>query len=161
MEQSQLFSELKTALSGCDGVWADEAKTELAHNLLLGKLNKHDVAILTALLGNAVLKRHFFTQVGEAWVFKQQDFQFFLSQRKISHSYTRFKNRIGLTDGTRFLKESADIVLNFPFKDCVLNGGQSSEEREECYFERNSGIGSDRIGNSLHPEDTKTSRNFL
>ncbi len=40
-------------------------------------------------------------------------------------------------DGNRFLKDSSDIVLDFPFKDCVLNGGQSTEEGEEIYFKRN------------------------
>ena len=35
------------------------------------------------------------------------------------------------------MKDSSDIVLDFPFKDCVLNGGQSTEEGEEIYFKRN------------------------
>ena len=49
----------------------------------------------------------------------------------------KYANRIGLTDGNRFLKDNSDIVLDFPFKDCVLNGGQSTEEGEEIYFKRN------------------------
>lgn len=137
MSQNKLLSTLKTALHSCNGIWVNDDKTELAFNLLLDKLEKHDVETMAALLSNLDLKRHFFTEVAGALVFKKADFQFFLSQNKISHSYTRYKNRIGLTDGSRFLKDSTDIVLDFPFKDCVLNGGQSSEEGNEIYFERN------------------------
>ncbi|KMK50996.1 hypothetical protein RO21_08865 [[Actinobacillus] muris] len=137
MDHNQIQAELKSALQICNYVWADEAKTELAYNLLLDKLDNHDTETMTALLSNAELKRHFFVEIAGALVFKKADFQFFLSQSKISHSYTRYKNRIGLTNGSCFLKDSTDIVLDFPFKDCVLNGGQSSEEGKEVFFERN------------------------
>ena len=60
-----------------------------------------------------------------------------MDKHSINNSYTKYANRIGLTDGNRFLKDSSDIVLDFPFKDCVLNGGQSTEEGEEIYFKRN------------------------
>ena len=76
-------------------------------------------------------------EVNGVLVFKLQDFRFFLDKHRINNSYTKYANRIGLTDGNRFLKDSSDIVLDFPFKDCVLNGGQSTEEGEEIYFKRN------------------------
>ncbi|MCG7412107.1 site-specific DNA-methyltransferase, partial [Moraxella nonliquefaciens] len=76
-------------------------------------------------------------EVNDVLVFKLQDFRFFLDKHRINNSYTKYANRIGLTDGNRFLKDSSDIVLDFPFKDCVLNGGQSTEEGEEIYFKRN------------------------
>ena len=58
-----------------------------------------------------------------------------MEENKVYNSFTQYKNRIGLTDGKRFLKDSADVVLNFPYKDCVLEGGQSSEEGLDTYFE--------------------------
>ncbi|MBN6711581.1 hypothetical protein JFL47_10160 [Haemophilus haemoglobinophilus] len=164
---------LKKALQSCDDVWANEEKTELAHNLLLDKLEQHDREILAILLKNDELKRHFFVDIDGVFVFKQADFQFFLSQNKVSHSYTKYKNRIGLTDGSRFLKDSTDIVLDFPFKDCILSGGQSSEESEETYFERNNATQHSTAQHStaqhstaqhstiVHEKDKKTSRNFL
>ncbi|HHF3661539.1 TPA: DNA methyltransferase [Haemophilus influenzae] len=76
-------------------------------------------------------------EVNGVLVFKLQDFRFFLDKHSVNNSYTKYANRIGLTDGNRFLKDSSDIVLDFPFKDCVLNGGQSTEEGEEIYFKRN------------------------
>ena len=69
-----------------------------------------------------------------AYVFKIDNFRFFMEENKIDNSYTRYKNRIGLTDGKRFINDSNDIVLNFPYKDCVLEGGQSTEEGMDTSF---------------------------
>ncbi len=47
--------------------------------------------------------------------------------------YTRFKNRIGLTDGSgELLSASNDVILSFPYKDCVLEGGQTKEEQKRA-----------------------------
>ena len=58
-----------------------------------------------------------------------------MEENKIDNSYTQYKNRIGLTDGKRFLKDTNDVVLDFPYKDCVLEGGQSTEEGADTCFD--------------------------
>ncbi|SNB77936.1 putative methyltransferase [Kingella negevensis] len=137
MIDSKIQDQLNEALQLHNNVWADEAKTILAKNILLDLAEKTDPTIIGLLLGNDNLKRHFFVEANGVLVFKLQDFRFFLDKHSINNSYTKYANRIGLTDGNRFLKDSSDIVLDFPFKDCVLNGGQSTEEGEEVYFKRN------------------------
>ena len=134
---TDLQAALTQALLSHEKVWADEEKTILAKNILLDLVEKTDPTIIGLLLGNDDLKRHFFVEVNGVLVFKLQDFRFFLDKHSVNNSYTKYANRIGLTDGNRFLKDSSDIVLDFPFKDCVLNGGQSTEEGEEIYFKRN------------------------
>ena len=51
---------------------------------------------------------------------------------------TNFSNKIGLFDTTKqtFINGSGDVVLSFPFKDCILEWGMSDEEagREEKFF---------------------------
>ena len=44
-------------------------------------------------------------------------------------SYTAFGNKIGLTDdnGKTYLGRQRDVVLAGPFKDCVLEGGQTKD----------------------------------
>ena len=135
--KTDIQTELTQALLSHEKVWANEEKTILAKNILLDLVEKTDPTIIGLLLGNDELKRHFFVEVNGVLVFKLQDFRFFLDKHRINNSYTKYANRIGLTDGNRFLKDSSDIVLDFPFKDCVLNGGQSTEEGEEIYFKRN------------------------
>ncbi len=58
-------------------------------------------------------------------------------------------------DGNRFLKDSSDIVLDFPFKDCVLNGGQSTEEGEEIYFKRNNDQSDSQLYTKLTRKKTR------
>ena len=137
---SNIQNQLEQTLQSDSRVWVNNDSKEtsiLAKNILLDLVEKTDPTIIGLLLGNDDLKRHFFVEMNGVLVFKLQDFRFFLDKHSINNSYTKYANRIGLTDGNRFLKDNSDIVLDFPFKDCVLNGGQSTEEGEEIYFKRN------------------------
>ena len=70
---------------------------------------------------NAEFKERFFTQVGNNLIFKQDDFLRFLELRLLDNSFTAFSNKIGLGNQARkFLKVADEVVLNFPYKDCVL-----------------------------------------
>lgn len=52
--------------------------------------------------------------------------------------YTKFSNKIGLYSNSKggFIKNDTDVVLNFPFKDAVLEAGMSKEDvgREERFL---------------------------
>ena len=54
----------------------------------------------------------------------------------LADSYTRFRNRIGLNIDNKFLRERGEVALVWPYKDCVLEGGQTREEekRKEIFF---------------------------
>lgn len=49
----------------------------------------------------------------------------------LEDSYTKFANKIGLTAGGKFIDESTDVVLDFPFKDCVLKASMSREDADD------------------------------
>ncbi|HID8585522.1 TPA: site-specific DNA-methyltransferase [Neisseria meningitidis] len=153
--KTDIQAELTQALLPHEKVWANEEKTILAKNILLDLVEKTDPSIIGLLLGNDELKRHFFVEVNGVLVFKLQDFRFFLDKHSVNNSYTKYANRIGLTDGNRFLKDSADIVLDFPFKDCVLNGGQSSEESEEIYFKHSNSQPASQPASQLYTKLTR------
>ena len=153
--KADIQTELTQALLSHEKVWANEEKTILAKNILLDLVEKTDPAIIGLLLGNDELKRHFFVEVNGVLVFKLQDFRFFLDKHSVNNSYTKYANRIGLTDGNRFLKDNSDIVLDFPFKDCVLNGGQSTEEGEEIYFRRNNSQPASQPASQLYTKLTR------
>lgn len=85
---------------------------------------------------NEYKERFFQTQYG-ALIFKKDEFLNFLDLRLLSHSYTSFSNKIGLgVSEKKFLKNSQNVVLNFPFKDCVLKGSQSKDDDKntELFF---------------------------
>ena len=108
-------------------------------NLMLNKIHdlidNTDKNLIGLLLENQEIREKFFIKIKEVYVFKTSDFKFFLDENKIDNSYTQYENRIGLTVGGKFLKDSSDVVLDFPYKDCILEGGQSTEEGTDTYFE--------------------------
>lgn len=152
MDNKNLFIELETLLrmesTYCteDGVLLKNAIVEAALALrpeLIAKLLSHDG-----------LKRNFFTEVEGVLVFDKVKFQkFVMNKRFLPDSYTSFKNKVGLTneDGD-FLSESREVVLSWPYKDCVLEGGQTKEDvkRNEVFW--NEILAPDEINRLTEPK---------
>jgi adenine-specific DNA-methyltransferase len=108
---------------------------ELKGNLVKEFANTLDENLITTLLEDEKTRAQFFLKIKEVYVFKTNKFKFFLDENSIDNSYTQYSNQIGLSAGGKFLKDNTDVVLNFPFKDCVLEGGQSTEDGLDTYFE--------------------------
>lgn len=134
MEQAKLKQLIFKVLKADERLW-DEDKTELNQTLLLDLVENIDEKVIDLLLQEKDLREKFFVKIKDVYVFKTNDFRFFMEENKVDNSYTAYKNRIGLTDGKKFLKDTNDVVLDFPYKDCVLEGGQSTEEGTDTYFE--------------------------
>jgi adenine-specific DNA-methyltransferase len=112
----------------------------LAKNKIVELALSMDEGLITLLLENKAIKKHFFTKVGETLVFDKVAFQSFVSNKQfLPDSYTAFKNKIGLTLNKEYLTESKEVVLSWPYKDCVLEGGQTKEDQkrveEKCNFD--------------------------
>ncbi|MCF7859231.1 MAG: site-specific DNA-methyltransferase [Candidatus Cloacimonetes bacterium] len=134
MEQAKLKQFILKVLKADERLW-NEDKTELNQTLLLDLIEKIDEKVIDLLLQEKDLREKFFVKIKDVFVFKTNDFRFFMEENKVDNSYTAYKNRIGLTDGKKFLKDTNDVVLDFPYKDCVLEGGQSTEEGTDTFFE--------------------------
>ena len=126
---------------------------ELKKWVVLNKAQNFDEELITLLLDNDELKSRFFIQVKDVLVFKQNLFIQFLEQKNyLNDSYTQFKNKVGLSIDGKYLKQRNEVALVWPFKDCVLEGGQSREEdkREEIFF--NETLAQDEITELLDPK---------
>ena len=108
---------------------------EIKGNILKDFANKLDETLLANLLNHDKAREHFFLKIKDVYVFKSNDFNFYIEQNSLDNSYTNYANQIGLSLNGKFLKDNTDVVLDFPFKDCVLEGGQSSEEGLDTFFE--------------------------
>lgn len=108
---------------------------ELNYTKVKDSADRIDPKLIALLADHKETKEKFFTKIKDVYVFNINDFKFFLDENKINNSYTQFANQIGLSDGTDFLKDRGEVVLGFPYKDCVLEGGQSTEEGMDTYFE--------------------------
>lgn len=107
---------------------------EISWTHLIDFARKLDEDIINKLLQDSETKNHFFKNISGNYNFLFDKFERFINSELLDNSYTSFKNRIGLTVDNRYIKDSKDIVLNFPFKDCYLEGGQTKDEGEEEYF---------------------------
>lgn len=128
------FKDLLLQLLKTDSRLLD-SEGELMGNKIQDLADKTDEKLIELLLENSETRAKFFIQIKEVYVFKTADFKFYIDENKIDNSYTQYENRIGLTTKGKFLKDSNDVVLDFPYKDCVLEGGQSTEEGTDTYFE--------------------------
>ena len=91
-----------------------------------------DEELIKALLDNAFLKKAFFVEVDNTLIFEKIKFSWVINDSEfLPNSYTSFKNKIGLGDSAQnFIKHNDDVVLNFPFKDCHMFGGQEKEKEK-------------------------------
>ena len=111
----------------------------LNKNKLSELARKYDAKLLNVLMREEKIKNHFFSKLEEGiLVFKKDVFLQFLNNKEfLPDSFTAYKTKIGLgnKDGS-LLSENHDIVLNFPYKDCILEGGQTKEDakRDEIFF---------------------------
>lgn len=94
--------------------------------------------LVEGLLCKDLIRETFTVQAGGMAVFKLDEFIDSLRyKRHVGNSYTEYANKIGLTDGNRFLDYNSDIVINFPYKDSVLEGGMTTEDarnNNETYY---------------------------
>ena len=129
-------------------------KGELLKNKIHQKALQCNEKLLSRLLSHNETKKKFFKQVNKALVFDKELFIKFIANKNfLPNSYTAFKNKIGLIDKQGdLISQSQSVVLNFPYKDCILEGGQTKEDakRNEIFF--NQTLAQDEISCLLEPK---------
>ena len=126
-----LFTLLKTVQR-----FVDE-REELVKTAVLDSAWKGDPELIGLLLGDTGLRAKFFDEIKGHRVFNLKVFVDYVADKNfLANSYTRFRNRIGLNIDGRFLTERGEVSLVWPYKDCVLEGGQTREQekRKEIFF---------------------------
>lgn len=126
---------------------------ELKKWVVINKAQNYDAELIGLLLDDKELKAKFFLDIKGVLVFNQSLFVQFLEQKNyLNDSYTAYKNKVGLNIDGKFLKQRNEVALVWPFKDCILEGGQSREEdkREEIFF--NETLAQDEITQLLEPK---------
>lgn len=115
--------------------FTDENK-KLKINVIKDYADNGNVKLLEPLLKNAQTKKAFFTPVLDSFVFNTAKFKEFLEYSSACNSYSKYLGqKIGLYMGDSSLLDRNEVVLNFPFKDCVLEGGQRKEDGLDTYYE--------------------------
>ena len=152
MDALHLYHELEQLLRMNSRYCMDDG-TLLKNRIVEDALSLNPL-LVKLLLGNDKIKAVFFQDVEGVVVFDKVKFQRFVSDTQfLGGSYTMFKNKIGLTDENgRFISESREVVLSWPYKDCVLEGGQTKEEakRNEVFW--NETLAPDEVNRLTEPK---------
>ena len=136
MDNLNLFHELE-ALLRADSKYCMDDGTLIKNKIVSDALSLNP-KLLKHLLSHEILKNNFFSELDGVLIFDKVKFQQFVMNKSfLPDSYTAYKNKIGLTteDG-RFISESREVVLAWPYKDCMLEGGQTKEDakRNEIFW---------------------------
>ncbi len=125
------FNEKLIALLKTDPNFVDESD-----ELLLAAVKNHawqlDHNLIKLLLTDEDIKATFFDEIEGHWIFNHNTFIDYITAKNfLANSYTQFRNKIGLNIDEKFLRERGEVSLVWPFKDCVLEGGQTKEKEDE------------------------------
>lgn len=101
----------------------------LKRNRIIEDLDAYDEALMTALLSDDLIHKNYTKKIANVEIFEVNQFIQMLEFKEYwEDSYTKYSNKIGLTAGGKFIDESEDVVLDFPFKDTVLKAGMTKED---------------------------------
>ncbi len=97
-------------------------------------MRAYDEALLSRLFEIDFIKQHYIKEVAGQKLFQIEQLQdAILYNDYWDTSYTKYENRVGLASNGKFLQDSQDVVLDFPFKDGVLTASMTKEDIEDGY----------------------------
>lgn len=95
-------------------------------------LDTYDKNLLSEFIQNETIKENFTIDI-EGHIVMQTNklIELFEADEYWQDSYTKYSKKIGLTAGGKFIDESTDVVLDFPYKDTVLKASMSKEDTDK------------------------------
>lgn len=119
---TNILNEIRNVLNGIERYWIDE---KLAKLMVIEDLRNNDSNLISKLLSNQIINETYVQDIDGYKIFDKEAFISMLRYKNYwQDSYTKYANKIGLTSDGKYLNYNSDIVLDFPFKDCVLEGGE-------------------------------------
>lgn len=152
MSAKSIFTTTEEVLLKSEKYNSEDGK--LLRNKVLEASEKMDSELLSILISDEITKNEYFTEVNGIFVFDKQKFAWIIQNKNfLPDSYTRYKNKIGLiNDKGEFIANSHDVELVFPYKDCILEGGQTKEDQKKDEIFYNETLAPDQVTNLLAPK---------
>jgi adenine-specific DNA-methyltransferase len=150
---NDFFEELINVLRSEERYFSREGK-ELLRNTVYEDAMKMEPSLIRILLSSDDMKRRFFTDIDGTLVFDKVGFGWVISNRELlPDSFTRYKNKIGLADSRgNLFSVSGDVELVFPYKDCILGGGQTNDGQKRQEIFHNETLAPDEVDRLLCPK---------
>lgn len=136
MIDSKIMETTKSILKEFGNTYFSDKGT-LKRNKVIEDLDAYTPMLMKALLANRLIHDTYTESIviddKSVDIFKLNQFiEMFTYKEYWQDSYTKFENKIGLTAGGKFIDETADVVLDFPFKDTVLKAGMTKEDQKDA-----------------------------
>lgn len=146
------YNEVLDVLKSDERFFSDDG--QLLRNAVYEAAMQMDAKLIKALYANEETRKHFFTDVEGIAVFDKVGFGWVINNREfLPDSYTRYKNKIGLVNNKgEYISASNDVELVFPYKDCVLEGGQTKEDQKRSEIFYNETLAPDEVDRLLYPK---------
>lgn len=134
----------------------------LIKNKVISDLDNFDEDLMTVLFHDEKISYTYVQTIAGVKVFNVNKFiEMFEYKEYWENSYTKYANRIGLTSDDKFISDNSDVVLDFPFKDCILEGGMISEDEDnvnEAFY--NETIAKPDLDELLEPKILKNVKKY-
>lgn len=149
---TNILDKISEILNGIERYWINE---KLAKQLIIEDLRNNDTKLISKLLSNQAINETYVQDIDGYKIFDKESFISMLRYKNYwQDSYTKYANKIGLTTEGKYLNYNSDVVLDFPFKDCILEGGMTKEDSvlkndEKFYNEK---IAKEEIDTLLAPK---------
>lgn len=130
--EPKIMSQVKSILGEFGNKYLT-SKGSLKRNNVINDLDKFDRELMTKLFKDPLIHKNYVEKIADTEVFRLNQFiEMFEYKEFWENSYTKYTNKIGLTANGKFIDESADVVLDFPFKDTVLKAGMTKEDQKDA-----------------------------
>lgn len=130
-------------------------------NKALELLENNDESLLGRIYNHPDLRGEFFSKIKDFTVFDRERFSRVLNSKEwLSNSFTEFRNKLGLASQKKFLSEANEVVLDWAFKDCYLEGGMDGSEssRNEVFY--NETLAPEEVSILLEPKAIHAGQRF-
>ncbi|MGO4936407.1 DNA methyltransferase [Fundicoccus sp. Sow4_H7] len=126
---------------------------EILKTKVIEAVSNLDSFLVKAFRDNEITCKVFFSQIEDTWVLNQEKLKWVVNSKEfLEDSYTAYTSEIGLTTGGRFLSASTDVVLDFPYKDAIVVGGQDKDDQKRQEIMYHEILGYDQITNLKAPK---------
>lgn len=156
--ETVLIQTLKGIFKKFPNFWDGDS---LKRSVVIDAIQRKEPELIKALVHDNKVKSIYSTDIEGILIF---DFDQLVSLLKYKEywadSFTKYRNKVGLTSEAKYLDYSSDVVLDFPFKDCVIEGGMTKESqgKNEIYY--NEVIARDEIDRLFSPKVFTNTRRY-
>ncbi|MHA2914040.1 DNA methyltransferase [Staphylococcus epidermidis] len=121
----------------------DEPKYFIEENLnnvkIIEDLKSYDKKLISKITSDNYFLDNYTFEINEFKILRVEELISELTFNKFwDNSYTKFENTIGLTSEDKYLKYNSDVVIDFPYKDCILEAGMTKEDlkKDEVFYNK-------------------------